>query len=66
MSELEFLLNSKSGVSPLICIKACNELSQCGVISYNRQTSVCNLFSSAKNDTVNSANTDIFRKKNNM
>ena len=63
ISETEFCLASKTLPSPYACIKYCNELSQCGVISFNRQTSVCNLFTSAKNDTVNSANTDIFRKK---
>ena len=60
----EYLFETNTVKTRVICLKKCNEFIECAVASYNRENRLCNLYFLPKNETVSSTNIDIYRKLN--
>ena len=45
------------------CMGGCNKMmTQCALVSYNRDTKVCSMYLASNDDLVQSTNTDVFSK----
>ena len=65
-SSITYKLASRETNNRLLCVSICNHLSQCNVVSYNRETRMCNIYASLGNHSIDLMSTDIFVKNTNI
>ena len=58
----EYLFENYTATTRFHCMATCNEYLECAMVTYSKDTFMCNLYYLPKNDSIYAKNTDVFLK----